>query len=289
MSPIENLTLTCEKDEPFSEGDTVTGTVSFTLTKDTKVKSVSLQAKGKADVKWKQGNTHYHGYRGYFKDKEYLVAKNPKVWSMPSSFKENSQSIVYMLKAKITRKWHWSSSVQKEIDFVSRSILNISRIMCPQSGSVTKKVSKGEVQMSASVNRKVCSPGDTLSAFAKICNSSSKSMRPKFTLQQKIEYHVKKSTKTKLKTLFKSVGDTIEPNTEVTASCKMEIPTSTIYTINNCDIISVEYYFKVYLDISFAFDPEVVFPLIVIPSSASHPCEEVEPCPSCAFGGLRLQ
>lgn len=78
MSPIENLTLTCDKDEPFSEGDTVTGTVSFILTKDTKVKSVSIKAKGEANVYWKEGDTSYYGHREYFKGKEYLVAKNPK-------------------------------------------------------------------------------------------------------------------------------------------------------------------------------------------------------------------
>lgn len=87
--------------------------------------------------------------------------------------------------------------------------------------------------------------GDIVSVFAEVCNCSSKSMRPKFCLQRKIVYCVFKTTKTKKKTLFKSVGDTIGPNTEVTVSCNILIPPSAIYSINNCDIISVEYYLKV--------------------------------------------
>lgn len=70
-------------------------------------------------------------------------------------------------------------------------------------------------------------------------------MIPKFSLQQIIEYRVKKSTKTKLKTLCKYAGTIVGPNTEVTATCNIEIPASAIYTINNCDIISVECCLKV--------------------------------------------
>uniref|UniRef100_A0A672JKL0 Arrestin-like N-terminal domain-containing protein n=1 Tax=Salarias fasciatus TaxID=181472 RepID=A0A672JKL0_SALFA len=62
----------------YSEGDTVIGTLSFSLKSDTKVKSIS--AKGDAMVKWtkKSGNstTYYKGHVRYLKIKEYLVAKD---------------------------------------------------------------------------------------------------------------------------------------------------------------------------------------------------------------------
>ncbi|XP_042338723.1 arrestin domain-containing protein 2-like, partial [Plectropomus leopardus] len=161
---------------------------------------------------------------------------------------------------------------------------------CPQSGSVGKKMggfSKGQVQMSATVNRKVCSPGDTLSVVAQISNSSSKKMKPKFSFQQKVVYHARGSTNSSDKTLCKMVGETIAENSEETVSCHLKIPLDGVYTLHNCEIISVEHYLKVYLDIKFAFDPEVVFPLVIVPSSfaALQPDEGVGPYPAGAAGG----
>ncbi|XP_013867965.1 arrestin domain-containing protein 3 [Austrofundulus limnaeus] len=310
MSPIENLTLTCDREGAFSEGDIIAGMVSFNLKKDTKVKRVFVKAKGDAHVHWTEGSgddeKSYSAHRRYFKEKVFLVAESengnvlPKginqfkfsltipQGSMPSSFKGVHGRIVYMLQAKISRKWRWTSTVTKEIDFFSKSIRNINRTVTPQSGLVNKKVgvfSKGDVHLSASVNRDVCSPGGTISAFAKICNSSSKSMKPKFSVVQRTVYRAEGSTNTSSNVLFKSVGDTIGPNSEATATCNIEIPTSVIYSIDNCDIISVDHLVKVYLDISFRFDPEVVFPLLMVPPNWTFPCEEAGPYPAGAFGG----
>lgn len=68
------------EDGAFSEGDTIVGTVSFRLTKDVKVKSIFVKAKGDAIVKWTEKTGEetelYHSHRRYFKVKEFLVAEN---------------------------------------------------------------------------------------------------------------------------------------------------------------------------------------------------------------------
>ncbi|XP_031592073.2 arrestin domain-containing protein 3-like [Oreochromis aureus] len=120
--------------------------------------------------------------------------------------------------------------------------------------------------MSATIDRNVCTPGETLSVMAKICNSSSKNMRPKFKLEQNTVYRSKYHTKNSLLILLKEVGGTIRQYSEQTVSCQLKIPDDVIFSIHNCEIISVEYYIKVYLDISFAVDPEVVLPLVIAPS-----------------------
>ncbi|XP_013769819.1 arrestin domain-containing protein 3-like [Pundamilia nyererei] len=127
--------------------------------------------------------------------------------------------------------------------------------------------------MSATTDRNVCTPGETISVVAQICNSSSKNTRPKFKLEQKTVFRCNESTKKWVMNLFKEVGETISPNSERTVSCQLKIPDDAISTIHNCEIISVEYYIKVYLDISFAFDPEVVFPLVIVPSR----CAAIQP------------
>ncbi|XP_054904741.1 arrestin domain-containing protein 3-like [Poeciliopsis prolifica] len=311
MSRINDFRIICEdakRDGAFSEGDEVAGLVSFNLSKETKVKSVSVKLKGSGQVYWTEGigddETSYSASKRYLKVKEYLVVEKTEgsvlpqgtnqfkfrlqipQEDLPSSFKGMHGSIVYTVEAQICRKWHLDSTVQKEIQFLSKSIRNTRQVVCPQSNSITEKIgvfSKGEVHMTASVNRSVCSPGDKLIAFAKISNGSSKSMKPKFSLQQKTVY-VAGGSKNITDSLCKKVGDTIKPNSQETVSCTINVPPDAIYTLNNCDLVSVEYYLKVYLDISFAVDPVVVFPLIIAPAVAPNRCEELGPYPGGPAG-----
>ncbi|KAF7651429.1 hypothetical protein LDENG_00111300 [Lucifuga dentata] len=129
-------------------------------------------------------------------------------------------------------------------------------------------LSKGQVQMSATVDRKTYTPGETVVALAKINNSSSKTLKPKFNLIQEIVYCNGNASKTSVKSVCKMVGDTIKPQTEESVCCPMKIPHDLAATIRNCEILSVEYYLKVYLDIKFAFDPEVRFPLDITAAAA---------------------
>ncbi|XP_014866020.1 PREDICTED: arrestin domain-containing protein 3-like [Poecilia mexicana] len=309
MSRINDLSIICEdanRDGTFSEGDTVAGLVSFNLSKQTKIKSVSVTLKGHGQVFWSEGSgddaTSYRASKRYLDVKEYLLMESsvlPKGTNqfmfrlripqedLPSSFKGIHGSIVYKVEAQIRRKWHLDYTVKKEIQFLSRSIRNTRQVVRPQSNSVTKKIggfSKGEVQMTASVNRTVCFPGDRLTAFAKISNASYKSMKPKFRLLQRTVYMAQGSKSISDKSLCKIVGDTIKPYTLATVSCTIDVPPDAIYTLNNCDLVSVEYYLKVYLDISFAFDPEVQFPLIVAPAVALDHREDRGPYPGGAAG-----
>lgn len=83
MSPIKDLRVFYEalnKEGTFSEGDTVAGMVSFTLTEETKVKRLVVKIKGEARVHWSEGSgdrrRSHSDHRRYFKDKKYLVEEN---------------------------------------------------------------------------------------------------------------------------------------------------------------------------------------------------------------------
>ena len=85
MSPIKDFRMAYEalnKEGTFSAGDTVTGTVSLTLTKDTKVKSLFVKAKGEVNVSWTErigeDQETYIAHKRYFKVKECLVTENAK-------------------------------------------------------------------------------------------------------------------------------------------------------------------------------------------------------------------
>ncbi|KAM8760348.1 arrestin domain-containing protein 3-like isoform 2-T2 [Acanthopagrus schlegelii] len=313
MFPIQDFKLTYKllnKEKTFSEGDIVAGTVTFTLTRETKVKSLLVKVKGDANVHWTEGSgireTDYKAHRRYLKVKQYLLAEKPEgtvlphgahrynfslkipQGDMPSSFKGKHGKITYKLEAKMSRSWHLPSKLSEKLNFVSKSLSH--RGQRCQTRSIDEKVgvfSKGQVKMFATVGRKVCSPGDTLSILAKIHNSSSQKMQPKFSLHQKIVYHAEGLTKSADYCLCTMTGATLTANSEKTVSCHMKIPVDAIHSLHNCDIISVDYYLKVYLDISFAFDQEMRFPLVIVPShfATLPPGKALAAHPSGAVGG----
>ncbi|XP_034451206.1 arrestin domain-containing protein 3-like [Hippoglossus hippoglossus] len=207
---------------------------------------------------------------------------------MPSSFKGRHGKIVYKLEAKLSRSWQWPLRRQCKIRFFSKSPQHLDQVV--MYGSVNKDmgiISKREVKMLATVDRRIYSPGDTVSVFVNIHNSSSKQMKPKFSLQQETKYSTGASTKTCVTILCKMVGDAISAKSQEMVSCQLKIPDDTIYTVINSELVSVQYYLKVYLDISFATDPEVVFPLVIAPSSIANVVlgQAVETNPAGASGG----
>uniref|UniRef100_A0A3P8NWQ7 Arrestin C-terminal-like domain-containing protein n=1 Tax=Astatotilapia calliptera TaxID=8154 RepID=A0A3P8NWQ7_ASTCA len=300
MPSIKDFYLTCEttnEDGSYSEGDTIVGTVNFKLTTNVSINTLTVKAKGDAKTKWTEDIGDYlmtvTSKKRYFKVKDYLIGVTLKgtslpkgvhtfefrlklpEGSMPSSFKGENGKIVYMLEAKISKSWWWPSKVKREINFISKTfqqfwegMVNTALIMF----GIKEIILKITVQCSDLILT-----GETLSVVAKICNSSSKHTRPKFKLEQNTVYRSKYHTKNSLIILFKEVGETISPNSERTVSCQLKIPDDAISTIHNCEIISVEYYIKVYLDISFAVDPEVVLSLVIVPSrfAAIQPGEAV--------------
>ena len=85
MSPIKDLTLTYEalnKQDVFTSGDTVTGLVTFILTKETKFKSLVVKITGEGSVHWTHGvgddRRTYRDHRRYIRVKEYLIKEDSK-------------------------------------------------------------------------------------------------------------------------------------------------------------------------------------------------------------------
>lgn len=82
MFSVKSLTMTYDalnKLETFSEGDTLTGTVTLSLKKDITVQTLFVKFKGDANVQWKTyGSTSdvNSAHRRYFKLKQVLISKN---------------------------------------------------------------------------------------------------------------------------------------------------------------------------------------------------------------------
>nr|XP_061811480.1 arrestin domain-containing protein 3-like [Nerophis lumbriciformis] len=293
MPAIQSLTMVYDalnEDGTFSEGDPLTGKVTLALEKPTAIQSFFVKVKGDAQVRWttRSGNhNHTHSARRrYFKLKHFFSEESatetvlpqgvhvynfsftlPSV-SMPSSFRGTYGKIVYMLEAKLSRSWKVDKTVERVIVFHSKSFPNLQSLMLRQVAVKDKELgifSSGKVHMEVTVDRTAYAPGETAMVVAKINNNSSSDMIPKVRLSQVIVYTASSSTKHENGTISKLVGHNIRPHSEEEVRWEVKIPINMQPAIKNCEIISVDYYLKVYLDISFAFDPEVTFPVIIIP------------------------
>lgn len=314
MPSIKNFKLTYDALNDygtFSEGDTISGKVTLELEKETKIESLFVKVKGDVSVRWseKHGeNTRsYSAHRRLFKQKQFLIAEEHRdtmlpsgvhifkfsmtipLGNMPSSFRGTYGKVVYKIEAKLSRSWRMDQSDEKEIHFSSKSFPNIDQLMFPQTGSTNKEVgifSKGTVQMDATVDRRGYAPGDTVSINAKINNSSSKDVTPKFSFIQDIVYRASGSTKYEKNVIHQEVGGLVKPQTHNEVRGVFKIPPNAPLTIQNCDVLSVEYRIKAYLDISFSSDPKVIFPVVLFFGGLSNQMPSVSVSPSAPEGAI---
>ncbi|XP_077378786.1 arrestin domain-containing protein 3-like isoform X2 [Festucalex cinctus] len=308
MPAIKSLTMVYDalnEDGTFSEGDPIRGKVTLVVEKPTAVQSFFVKVKGDAHVRWttRSGNhNHTHSAnRRYFKLKQFLIEESanetvipPGVHvynfnftipstSMPSSFRGTHGKIVYILEAKLSRSWKVDKTADKVIVFHSKSFPHLQSLMLRQVAEKDKELgvfSSGKVHMEVTVDRMAYAPGETAVVVAKIRNSSSSDMTPKVRLSQVIVYTASSSTKHENRTINKMAHQIIGPHSEKEVKWAVKIPTNQEPTIKNCEIISLEYILKVYLDISFAFDPEVTFPVIIIPPDLASASQQAVSGPS---------
>ncbi|KAM4578933.1 arrestin domain-containing protein 3-like [Fundulus diaphanus] len=314
MPTVDSFTLSCDalnEENTFSEGDVVTGQVTLSLSKETKVKKLFVKAKGDADVRWtrKSGDrTHtYYAHRRYFKLKQHLIPEDSEETvlpegihvykfsfkipseNMPSSFKGNHGGIVYKLEAKLSRSWRMDSTADKELNFVSKSSSDFNTLLYQQADSTEKETgifSKGQVHVDATVNKTAFTPGETMLIVAKVNNATSRNMTPKFNLIRSITFLAQGDSKNEEYSVQKVVDNVIKPHTQHEVRCELQVPTNEMPSIENCDIISVTHQLKVYLDISFAFDPEIIFPVVIAhPMFRDRVSGNMGPYPVEGFGG----
>ncbi|KAM9360775.1 arrestin domain-containing protein 3-like [Symphorus nematophorus] len=318
MPTVQSLTMTYDalnEDGTFSEGDTITGKVTLVLSKQATVESLFVKAKGDADVRWTQrsgDNSHtYSAGRRIFKLKQFLIPESKDTvvpqgthvypfsikipsQSMPSSFRGAHGKIVYKLEAKLSRSWRLDSTAEKQIPFVSKSIPNLQSLVSSRHiGSVNREMGafqRDKVHMDVIVDKMAYALGETIMIVAKVSNSTSnEKIRPKYSLIRDVVYRAQHNTKCDNTVILKAVDNYIKPKSEMSFRCAMKIPQDLNLTIHNCDILSVQYHVKVYLDIKFASDPEVMFPVVIYPPFlAPHPQPGVAagPYPANAVGGL---
>lgn len=189
---------------------------------------------------------------------------------MPSSFKGSVGKVVFLLEAKLSRSMRISKTDSTKINFVSKVDPNsVPGLMTPQHESKDKKgmiFSSGTVTMDVNIEKTGFHQGEGLKVVALIQNNSSREIKPKYCVYRKHSFFARGKRRLDTKDLFKEVGDPIPPSSNQNITRVITIPHDLEPSILNCSILKAEYRLRVYLDIKYASDPEIKFPIVILPA-----------------------
>lgn len=267
-----------------------------------------MKLKGKSEVRWTENHgkttVTYHSKQKYFSIKQPLIPERQgnNILSMgsnvfpfsfqipaqdlPSSFQGEFGKILYTLEANLSRSLRIDSKARAELTLVSKNDPNFdSSLRVPQQGATEKKMnlfSSGYVAMNVNMDKTGFHQGEGVKIVASIHNKSSRDVRPKYCVYRKHSFFAKGKRKVATKDVLKEVGEAVPPSAGQTVTKVITIPATTTPTISNCNNIKVEYRLKVYLDIKYAFDPTIKFPIVILPFAQSS--DEEKPPVGLTYG-----
>lgn len=265
--------------------------------------------KGKADVKWTENHgkttVTYHNKEKYFSIKQFLIQEGQgndtlnqgshvlpfsfqiPQQKLPPSFRGSYGKILYTLEANLSRSLRVDSKAKAEFTVIDKLNLNSdSMLMSPQHETLDKKMkffNSGAIGMDVNLERTGFYRGEGINIVASIHNKSSRDVKLKYSLYTKHSFFAQSRRKLHTKEILKEVGDPIPPSAGQTITKTITIPPDIGVSVLNCNILKVEYRLKVYLDVKYSSDPEIKFPIIILPALAETCAEPSAPPPAYGF------
>ncbi|XP_018963868.1 arrestin domain-containing protein 3 isoform X2 [Cyprinus carpio] len=276
----------------FSNGDTLLGRVIMEVSKETKIKALTVKVKGKADVSWTEtqgeDSVTYWDKEKYFSQTLPVLPEDNADGSiilvagrhalpfafqlpyqgLPSSFKGAHGKIHYRLSAKLSRSMRATSKAEAKFTFVARADYDRSTLMALQHGSKDKDViffASGNISMNIFLPKTGYQQGERLVVNGEIVNSSTRKIVPKYIIYQKQSFFAGGQRAVHTTQILKDKGEPLASSTRQNLSKVLVLPTEISTTIQNCRILKVEYRLKVILDVSFTKNPVIKLPLIILP------------------------
>ncbi|XP_071755832.1 arrestin domain-containing protein 3-like [Centroberyx gerrardi] len=280
----------------FSPGDTLSGRVTVVTSKETKVQSFLVRAKGKAEVKWSEqdGETSlvHSDKKRYFyfediilQDKKgdgsEIIGPGKNVYpftfeipnrDMPSSYEGKWGKVTYSLRAKLTQsiwlvhkaKVEFPFLTKAEFPFVSKSEMIIIGLKEPQYGTRISFYGSGKVTMNVTSEKMGLKQGEAMEVSAEVINSSARTVTPKFYLCEKQTFVAQSKRIVHTNDILFGTGDSVSAASSRTTSSVLNVPPQLHPTFFNCSMMKLEYRLKVTLDVPLAKDPEIKLPLVVL-------------------------
>ncbi|XP_075960451.1 arrestin domain-containing protein 3a isoform X2 [Anarhichas minor] len=264
----------------FSSGDCVSGRVIIEVTGEIRVKSLKIHAKGFAKVRWTESrnagsNTAYT--QNYTEEVEYLNHKDILIGHerdddnseeglttihsgrheyafslelpqtpLATSFEGKHGSVRYWVKAELHRPWLLPMKTKKEFTVFEHIDINTPLLLSPQAGTKDKTLccwfcTSGPISLSAKIERKGYTPGESIQIFAEIENCSSRMVVPKAAIYQTQTFYAKGKMKEVKQLVANLRGESLSSGKTETWSGKMLKIPPVSPSILDCSIIRVEY------------------------------------------------
>ncbi|KAK2887984.1 arrestin domain-containing protein 3b [Channa argus] len=286
----------------FSGGDLVSGRVVVDVTGDVRVRSLDITSRGVAKVRWTESrnagvNTAYT--QNYTEEVEYLHHCDTLIgeerdedcpeegltvlhaglhefafsFSLPqmalaTSFEGKHGSVRYWVKAELHRPWLLPVKVKKEFIVFEHIDINTPLLLAPQAGTKEKTLccwfcASGPISLSAKIERKGYTPGESIQIFAEVENCSSRVVVPKAALYQTQTFFAKGKGKQIQQLVSNLRGDPLlQGKTQSWEGKLLKIPPVSP-SILDCPIIRVEYALMVYVDIPGGLNLSLSLPLVI--------------------------
>ncbi|XP_034004836.1 arrestin domain-containing protein 3-like [Trematomus bernacchii] len=286
----------------FSGGDLVSGRVVVEVTGDVRVKSLDVTARGVAKVRWTESrntgaNTaytqnyteeveylhHYDTLIGEERDEdcpeegltvlhaglhEFAFSFNLPQMALATSFEGKHGSVRYWVKAELHRPWLLPVKVKKEFIVFEHIDINTPLLLSPQAGSKEKTLccwfcASGPISLSAKIERKGYTPGESIQIFCEVENSSSRVVVPKAALYQTQTFFAKGKGKQIQQLVSNLRGETLpQGKSQSWEGRQLKIPPVSP-SILDCPIIRVEYVLVVYVDVPGGLNLSLSLPLVI--------------------------
>uniref|UniRef100_A0A8C3GG19 Arrestin domain containing 2 n=1 Tax=Cairina moschata TaxID=8855 RepID=A0A8C3GG19_CAIMO len=277
----------------YGSGELLHGRVRLELRGALRLRALEVCARGRAFVHWLEShsvglNTVYHDYmdfQTFLYRRCQLIPDNgevtvlqagrhefPFTFQLPetlaTSFEGKHGSVRYWVKAKLHRPWSTVKKVKKEFTVIEPIDINTPALLAPQAGAKEKLArawycNRGQVSVTAKIDRKGYTPGEVIPIFAEIDNCTSRAVVPKAAIIQTQTFIARGTKKQKKSVVTSIVGDSIAAGKrEVWHGRALKIP-PVGPSILQCRIIQVEYSLKVCVDIPGTSKLLLELPLVI--------------------------
>uniref|UniRef100_A0A096LZP8 Arrestin C-terminal-like domain-containing protein n=1 Tax=Poecilia formosa TaxID=48698 RepID=A0A096LZP8_POEFO len=277
----------------YSPGDVLSGKVTVVTTKEIKVQTFLVRAKGKTKVSWYEQEGQNSIFRSnkkkyfYFEhiilqDKnkgDEIMGAGINVFpfsfvipsrDMPSSYRGKCGEITYSLRAHLTQsiwlvhktKTEFPFLTSSEFPFASKSEMII--IGLKHSTCKVHIFEKYIPSVSISIHLFECKTvGEAMGVFVEVLNASAHSVTPKFYLCEKLTFVAHSRKKVQTKDILFGIGDAVPAEGIHTVTKVLIIPPHLPATFFNCSMMNLEYRIKITLGVPLLRDAEIKLPLVI--------------------------